>query len=327
MTNTPTTPATMKIHCAPLQGYTTALYRRLHNAMWGGIAYYYTPFVRIEKGRFRSRDLADIAPENNLNTPVIAQMLPGNAHEMHTLSQLFIDQGYDKADVNLGCPFPPVALHGRGSGLLQHTEKIEEILQVIREYPQLKFSVKMRLGWQECDEWHNVIESINGAPLTHVTLHPRIGRQQYKGVPHMDEFALFTQRCTHPIILNGDINSIDDITQVTQLYPHLAGIMMGRGLLARPYLAALYNGIIENDAHAIIERTQEFHNTLYNKLVETSQGDTQLLQRALSMWEYFLPHTPHKQRKAVRKATSPQRYVQAVNALFTAWHDSDKIEL
>ena len=80
----------MKIHFAPLQGYTTATYRRVHNAMWGGIEQYYTPFVRIEKGGFRSRDLADIAPQNNSDTPVIPQMLPADAQEMHTLSQLFI---------------------------------------------------------------------------------------------------------------------------------------------------------------------------------------------------------------------------------------------
>lgn len=312
----------MKIHFAPLQGYTTATYRRLHNAMWGGIEQYYTPFVRIEKGGFRSRDLADIAPQNNSDTPVIPQMLPANAQEMHTLSQLFISQGYDRADVNMGCPFPPIALHGRGSGLLQHPHNVKDILQVMREYPQLKFSVKMRLGWQQSDEWLSVIESINEAPLTHVTMHPRIGRQLYKGTTDRESFTTFTQQCTQPIIYNGDINTIKEINAIKQSYPQLAGIMMGRGLLARPHLAACYNGTIDSDVHEIIRRTETFHNTLYNNLLSTSQGDTQLLQRALSMWEYFLPHAPHKQRKAVRKATSPSRYEQAVKQLFTAWHNS-----
>ena len=36
------------IHFAPLQGYTDDVYRRLHHELMGGIAYYYTPFVRME---------------------------------------------------------------------------------------------------------------------------------------------------------------------------------------------------------------------------------------------------------------------------------------
>ena len=47
------------IHFAPLQGYTDSVYREAHTRVFGGVDTYYTPFVRIEKGGFRNKDLKD----------------------------------------------------------------------------------------------------------------------------------------------------------------------------------------------------------------------------------------------------------------------------
>lgn len=308
----------MQLHFAPLQGYTTALYRRLHHTMWGGIAYYYTPFVRIEKGDFRRRDISDIAPENNEGVPVVPQMLLRDVEEMHRLTELFLKNGYNRADINMGCPFPPVALHGRGAGLIARHDDVQRILQATQQYPEMQFSVKMRLGWQHNDEWQAVADILNDAPLTHITIHPRIGKQQYKGSVDMEAFDTFYNHCTLPIVYNGDIETIDNITHLAQQYPRLQGIMIGRGLLARPYLPQLLNNTTP-DTHNIIKRTQLFHDTLYNELQQTSQGDSQLLQRTHALWQYFLPHAPHKARKAILKSTSPQRYTTAVAQLFDTW--------
>ena len=51
---------TLPIHFAPLQGYTDVIYRNAHAACFGGIDTYYTPFVRLEKGGFRHRDVRGI---------------------------------------------------------------------------------------------------------------------------------------------------------------------------------------------------------------------------------------------------------------------------
>ena len=50
------------IHFAPLQGYTDDVYRRIHHQLAGGIDTYYTPFVRMEGGGVRSKDMRDIRP-------------------------------------------------------------------------------------------------------------------------------------------------------------------------------------------------------------------------------------------------------------------------
>ena len=54
------------IHFAPLQGYTDSVYREAHTRVFGGVDTYYTPFVRIEKGGFRNKDLKDFAYPNSI---------------------------------------------------------------------------------------------------------------------------------------------------------------------------------------------------------------------------------------------------------------------
>ena len=44
-----------------------------------GIDAYYTPFVRIERGGFRNRDVRDIAPEKQYGFPCSA-----SAHRVHS---------------------------------------------------------------------------------------------------------------------------------------------------------------------------------------------------------------------------------------------------
>lgn len=45
-------PEILPIYFAPLQGYTEAVYRNAHAAIFGGIKSYYTPFLRFERGCF-----------------------------------------------------------------------------------------------------------------------------------------------------------------------------------------------------------------------------------------------------------------------------------
>ena len=66
---------TLPIHFAPLQGYTDVIYRNAHAACFGGIDTYYTPFVRLEKGGFRHRDVRGIEPGNNQVPHLIPQLI------------------------------------------------------------------------------------------------------------------------------------------------------------------------------------------------------------------------------------------------------------
>lgn len=302
----------LPIHFAPLQGYTDDVYRRIHHELFGGITTYYTPFVRMEGGGVRSKDMRDIRPEFNEGVPVVPQIIVKSMKEFEYLTNVVEEKGYQEIDINMGCPFPMQAKHGRGSGLLAHTDIIEEIAKAISEKNNLSFSVKMRLGWESKEEWKPVIEILNNIPLRQITMHPRIGTQQYKGTTDMEAFRECYNNCKHPLIYNGDITSLEDIHKIETEFPHLAGIMIGRGLLARPSLAAEYASGKEipwserrNQLHTMHERLMAHYET-------TANSEAQVHNRMRLFWEYMEEEIGKKTYKKIMKAGNLKNYLAAV---------------
>ena len=231
----------MEIHFAPLQGYTDDCYRRAHHQLLGGIDCYYTPFVRLEHGAAREKDLRDVRPDFNEGVPVVPQVIARDGQELSALIEVLRPMGYTRLDINMGCPFTLQTRHGRGAGLLPNPEAVEDICRIVRQHEgELTFSVKMRLGLHEVDEWEHVLPILNDTPLVHICLHPRTADEGYKGAVHLDEFARFAHLCDHPLLYNGDLRTPADLARISQQFPGLKGVMIGRGLLARPSLAFEY---------------------------------------------------------------------------------------
>lgn len=287
---------------APLQGYTDAVYRRAHYECVGGVDEYYTPFVRIEKGEVRKKDLRDIDPERNVGVPTVPQVIAKDGDEFARLCDAVQSLGWRRIDLNMGCPFPMQVKAGRGSGLLQHPERVGEIVREMQRRPEVKFSIKMRLGQESTGESIALLPIINEMPLVHVTLHPRLGEQQYKGTVDMDAFWRFMEECKHPIVYNGDIVEWPLGHSVTQLlsHPTIKGVMIGRGLLSRPWMLS------DKEPQEVI---RQMHERIYRHAVENLCGDSQILSHLHSFWEYV--DIPHKQKKSIMKATTLPRYREA----------------
>ena len=303
------------IHFAPLQGYTDDVYRRIHHELMGGIHTYYTPFLRMEGGGVRSKDMRDIRPEFNEGVPVVPQIIVKSMKEFEFLTKIVEEKEYDRVDINMGCPFPLQAKHGRGSGLLAHVDIIEEIAKAIASKSELKFSVKMRLGWENTDEWRPVLDILNEIPLEQITLHPRIGTQQYKGTVNMEAFDEFYALCKHPIIYNGDVTSIKDIQNLEEKYPKLAGIMIGRGLLTRPSLASEYVTGVELSWEKRRPVLLDFHDRLKAHYETTANSEAQVHSRLRLFWEYMEEELGRKVYKKIMKAGNLKNYLNAVREI------------
>ena len=303
------------IHFAPLQGHTDDVYRRCHHQLIGGIERYYTPFVRVEAGDIRSKDRRDIDPKNNEGVPVVPQIIFKNLKEFLYLVDEVTALGYHDIDLNMGCPFPLQAKHGRGSGILAHTDSIEEVAKVIKEREDLAFSVKMRLGWENNEEWKAVLDILNDTPVTHIALHPRTGVQQYKGDIDNEAFNLFYEECRHPLIYNGDLTTLEQLREMEERYPRLAGLMIGRGLLARPSLAQEYIQGREWSHEEHIRNLRTLHERLYEQYANIVKGDAQLHSKLRTFWEYTEPIIGRKPYKKIIKSGNLRNYMNAIEEL------------
>jgi tRNA-dihydrouridine synthase len=323
----------IKILFAPLQGYTTGIYRKAHAEIFGGIDAYYAPFLRIENGLPREKDLRDLeknekcANATRTNIKVVPQIIANSVHEFKSLADALLQKGFTEIDFNMGCPFPMQVNRHRGAGILSDINAVQEIMDEIRKRSDsatgpastianrtapIKFSVKMRLGQNSPDEAFALLPLLNDTPLAHITLHPRLGKQQYKGAIDFNSFERFYNECKLPLVFNGDITTVSQINQLESKYPKLAGVMIGRGLLARPSLAAEYKDTAPQD---LLGKIQQMHQVIFDNACKTYQGDSQILSHVQSFWDYLQPSIPKKIFKKIKKAGKLDEYKEAVALL------------
>ncbi len=303
----------MKIYSAPLQGFTEAVWRNIHNAVFGGIDGYFTPFLRYEHGEIRNKDVRDVERKNNSVENLVPQIIAATPEEMHPLLDLIRNEGYSRVDINMGCSFPLQARKKHGSGLLPYPNMVAEIMKEVKRNDDIRFSVKMRLGWQDKSEWKALMTAINDAPLCHVAMHPRLGIEQYKQPVDIDAFTEFYNACKHPVIYNGDLLTLQDIKHIEEHFPALDGIMLGRGLLANPALGIEYKTGKELTSKERASLVRRMHDEMYDVMVKRLQGNTQFLSKLKPYWEYLLPDMLKREKKVILKATTIEKYMHAVN--------------
>ena len=303
----------MKLLVAPMQGYTDAPFCRYHSDIYGSADVYFTPFIRMEKGEARRRDLRNITSPLVENIRLVPQIIFRDIDEFRILRDAVVQAGYREMDMNLGCPFPPQVNHGRGAALLRNPRLLEEVSSELPEC--VKVSAKMRLGVERPDEWRAVADVINSMPLSHVTVHPRVAIQRYEGELYMDECDAFVSQSAHPVVFNGDVKRPEDLTSLVGRYPQLAGIMAGRGILARPSLFAEWRQGREWPREERLAALMRLHQALYAYYRETLCGQSQILMKVKPFWEYLEEGIGHKAAKAIKKASSLVKYEEAVRSV------------
>lgn len=302
-------------YIAPLQGHTDAPWRTWHHREYGGDLRYFTPFIRVEKGRARPHDLRDFTSALNEGVNLTPQVIFSNADELRLLLRELVACGASSVNLNMGCPFPLQTSRGRGAGLLEHPERLEALPDIAAEFAPLTFSVKMRVGCDDPSSWRRVIPILNRLPLEFVSVHPRTARQQYAGALHLDEFQGIADASAAPVLFNGDLRTPADIADIFGRFPGIGGVMAGRGILGRPSLYAEYDAGREWPLSERIERMLRLHDRILEYYSATLCGDSQILSKIRPFWEYAEAEIGHKALKAIRKAGTMPKYRAALALL------------
>lgn len=292
------------IFAAPLQGYTDAAWRSAHREIYAGsVARYFTPFVRVEGGMPRPRDMRDAIAGEPCTTP---QIIFGTAAEMRMLVDALCRVGHTSIDLNCGCPHPPQLRKGRGAAVLLNPQLLREAAAIIDEYPAVAFSLKMRIGVDHGDEWRAAAPEIARMRLSHVTVHARTAAQQYRGPVHREAFEAVAAELPVPVYFNGDV------TAPQQLPRGAAGVMTGRGLLGRPSLAAEWTEGREWPLAQRIGQLMRLHGRVRDARAARLCGPAQLLAAMQPFWHFCEGEIGHRNAKALRKARSLDAYDRAV---------------
>ena len=122
----------MILYFAPLEGFTDAIYRRVHHACFGGVDKYFMPFISpSESLSFTSRQQADFSPTENDGVPAVPQILAKDPNRFLIMSRLLRDAGYTEVNLNLGCPSGTVTAKGKGAGMLRDPDALSRFLDAV----------------------------------------------------------------------------------------------------------------------------------------------------------------------------------------------------
>lgn len=301
---------------APMQGLTEVLFRRVYEECFPGVFdYAISPFISLTHGNLAEawKKIDDVLPEINKGSmPVIPQILGKEPQEFIELGNRLYDLGYNEINWNMGCPMRKVTGKHRGSGILPHPDEVRTILDAIIPNLKPQLSIKMRLGLRSKDEIFALIPIINDYPIASVTIHPRLGRQQYTGVPDIETFAEVMPLVKHPVIYNGDICTAADARHIKDRFPQVADLMIGRGVLYNP---ALPLEIIGNKPEDSGQKAMRFVGRLMDEIDRQLPTEQSRIRKTKEYWCLVWKSLPVSEIRA-REVLHEQDYDMARKKIF-----------
>jgi tRNA-dihydrouridine synthase len=300
----------VRIWLAPLHGITNYHFRNCLNRHTKDIDVAISPFLPVQSAEklrltklINNKLWRDITPkkEEAKKTPTgFSPLLGSRDNEYVIIPQLmgniasdFVDTvkalakwGYYDFNWNIGCPAAQVVNRTRGCGLMPFPDRVEEVVAAVTALEEVRFSVKMRLGLTQISESEEIIKRLNRYPLDFIVIHPRLGKQQYEGSPDWDALEHLLSLTRHEVVYSGDINTIADYERWQLRFPQFTQLMLGRGLLANPFLAEE----IKQGTHLSPEVWQRRFADYYADLCAVllrSRGEKGALGNLKELWKYF----------------------------------------
>jgi len=307
------------IYLAPIRGITDSFFRTVLLSHFTGIDGAVAPFINPQTTFSQEEKLLqDVLPENNHKMAVIPQLLHTAPEQFLTLAEILADRGFKHINWNLGCPAPMVAKKKRGSGLLPYPEEILNLLDKVMPKLRLELSIKTRLGYYTKDEITVLLPLLDQYPLKEIIIHPRLGKQIYRGSANPDDFALCQELSKHPLVYNGDIRQQEQMKKLQERFPTVEKWMIGRGILSSPFLCESIKNSQGKDQLDNLERLKHFHDELYEGYRQTLSGPGHLLGRLKLIWSYLIDSFPENQKalKKIQKSRSPEQYLAVVDEIF-----------
>jgi tRNA-dihydrouridine synthase C len=236
---------------APMEGVTDFAFRKLIT-QFQPIDFCVTEFLRVTKTLHPNKVILRHMPElltnsrTNSGTPVILQLLGGQAEPLAQNAARADKMGAFGIDLNFGCPAKLVNRHDGGASLLKEPQRIYNIIKTVREsvHPSKPVSAKIRLGFSDTSLLLENAKAAEEAGSSWLTVHCRTKEQGYRPPAHWQYIPQIKEHVKIPIIANGDLFNIEDFKACREM-AGTAAYMLGRGVLRNPQLLTQIKSLCE----------------------------------------------------------------------------------
>lgn len=303
---TPNLPWGSKRHpllLAPMQGLTNRGMRQVFGeAVRPDVLF--TEFVRVRPGAEQSVTDADFVEATTAacDIPLVVQVIGSADEGVVQATRDLVERGVQHVNVNMGCPWGRMTSVLAGGGMFRAPETVEPMLRELRGIVPGSLSVKTRTGI-ECErEFFDVLPALEASGVDFIVVHARTVKQKYRGVANHDLTREIVDRCSVPVIANGDVTTEADARRVLD-HTGAAGLMLGRGAIDDPLLFERIRGTAPSRPTGERRKVEvaRFLLRVLDAYAPLFQGDTQVLAKFGSVLTHITDEELRRWVKSLKK--------------------------
>ena len=197
----------------------------------------FTEYFRVHSHSTLEKHIVDSILYHYTGKPIFAQLIGESLPDLErTVATIFERElPVTGIDLNMGCPAPKVYKKNVGGGLLRDPAKIDQIFKCLKNSVQTFFTVKMRIGFESDQHFHEILELINSHKVEMLSLHARTVKGGYKSEVQYEYIQEAAKIANCPVLANGNITSFKSSEKVLK-ETQCRGVMIGRSCIRNPWI-------------------------------------------------------------------------------------------
>ena len=241
---------------APLAGITNLPFRLMaKEAGCGLVCSEMVSAHGLVNNSFRTQQLLDSRPEEK---PLSVQIFGSKPEIMAEAARLVVASGADIIDINFGCAVRKITKTGSGVALMRTPETAEAVIRAVRDAVTIPLTIKLRSGWDSTGtQAFQIAEMAEACGVNAIAIHPRTAAQGFSGHADWTVIKKLKQRCSVPVIGNGDIFSAEDAMAMLA-QTGCDGIMIGRMAIGNPWIFSHVLARMQGETEREIDLDQRF---------------------------------------------------------------------
>ncbi len=302
----------------PMAGITSLAYREYNKPFGVGLSV--SEMISDSGLKYGNKKTIEYLVTSKIDRPVALQIFGFD----YNISKEAIDvinannPNYDIIDLNFGCPVPKVTKTGSGSAFLKDPQRIFEYTKNIVEYAKVPVTAKIRLGWDDKSiNFKEIISLLILAGVSAITIHSRTTKQLYSGVARHELLKDLQKEMSVPLIVSGDIFSIEDAKKVKDLTGCTA-IMVARGAIGNPMLIKEINSLYDSSVEIRKMSNDEINASAIElaSLLAKEKGEFTAIRVFRTIAPYYIKHLEGN-KKEKRTKINEMCTLDDVRAIFS----------